>query len=105
MDRRRQTSETYDILPILYAYGMEREPIGRRAWCPFHADSTPSASVDLDKQLFYCHVCGIGGDAITLIRERSGADYPTALAKAQELSQGMPQPVRRTTKRRRGLFG
>lgn len=28
--------------------------------CPFHADSSPSASFNKTKGLFYCYVCGVG---------------------------------------------
>ncbi|HBH13837.1 MAG TPA: hypothetical protein DDX29_12125 [Clostridiales bacterium] len=30
--------------------------------CPFHADSDPSCSLDLEEGLYYCHSCNIGGD-------------------------------------------
>ena len=105
MDRRRGDSVKFDVVPVLYHYGMVQEPIGRKVYCPFHSDTHPSASIDDNQVLFYCHVCGIGGDAVAIIRERDGADYQTAVSKAEELSTSVHQPVRRTTKRRRGLFG
>jgi hypothetical protein len=30
--------------------------------CPIHGDNTASASFNLDKQQWFCHACGIGGD-------------------------------------------
>lgn len=30
--------------------------------CPFHADTEPSCSLDLEEGLYYCHSCNIGGD-------------------------------------------
>ncbi len=30
--------------------------------CPIHGDHTASASFNPDKQAWYCHACGIGGD-------------------------------------------
>lgn len=35
--------------------------------CPFHPDSNPSCSVDLDRQLWYCHVCHIGGSVVDYV--------------------------------------
>ena len=105
MDRRSKNDTAYDVVPILYDHGMIEEPVGRKVHCPYHPDAIASASINEDQTLFYCHVCGIGGDAIALIRSHDGADYPTAVNKAQELSSSVHQPVRRTTGRRRGLFG
>ena len=34
--------------------------------CPLHDDSHPSLQLNPAKQVWYCHPCGIGGDAITL---------------------------------------
>lgn len=28
--------------------------------CPFHSDTHPSAYINTDKSVFYCHVCGLG---------------------------------------------
>ena len=36
--------------------------------CPFHADKTPSFSVSPDKQVFYCHGCGTGGDVFAFVQ-------------------------------------
>jgi len=37
--------------------------------CPFHQEKTPSFGISPSKQLYYCHGCGNGGDAIRFIRE------------------------------------
>ena len=37
-------------------------------YCPFHADrKTPNMRVDPVQGVFYCHACGVGGDAISFI--------------------------------------
>lgn len=36
--------------------------------CPFHADKTPSFSVNPSKQVFHCHGCNVGGDVFQFIR-------------------------------------
>lgn len=38
-----------------------------RALCPFHEDKNPSFSVNLNKQVFYCYGCQVGGNAITFL--------------------------------------
>lgn len=59
-------------------------------WCPFCGDSGHDArkgpvnrfgirSVG-DKELFKCHRCGKGGDAVTFIMERDGVNFQEALS-------------------------
>jgi hypothetical protein len=41
--------------------------------CPFHDDKSPSASIDLKYQRFYCHgPCDFSGDVIDLVKWREG---------------------------------
>ena len=54
---------------------------GGRWWgrCPFHGpERTPSFSLlPPDFRRYYCHGCGVSGDAITWMREQEGAaDLP-----------------------------
>ena len=37
--------------------------------CPFHDEKTPSFTVSSARNLYFCHGCGKGGDAITFIME------------------------------------
>jgi hypothetical protein len=51
--------------------------------CAFHADHTPSLNIDLDRGLFYCHGCGVGGGAhrfAELVGERVD-DRPPVLTR------------------------
>lgn len=34
--------------------------------CPFHAEKTPSFSINEQKQFFYCFSCGRGGNVLSL---------------------------------------
>jgi len=36
----------------------------RMVICPFHVDGNPSLSLDLDKAIFFCHGCHVGGSPI-----------------------------------------
>lgn len=55
---------------------------GREKWearCPFHADKSPSLSIDAGKGLWNCHGCHTGGDAFTYVELRYGMDFAAAV--------------------------
>ncbi len=55
--------------------------VGRR-WvglCPFHAENTPSFSVNGELGVYYCFGCGARGDTITYVRETEKLDFTTAV--------------------------
>jgi len=37
--------------------------------CPFHAEKTPSFSINANEGLYYCFGCQAKGDVITFVRE------------------------------------
>ena len=47
--------------------------------CPFHSEKSPSFTVYPRTASFYCFGCGIGGDAVTFIKQIEHLDYPDAL--------------------------
>ena len=60
-----------------------------KAKCPFHEDGSPSFSVDLDKQVWFCHAgCG-GGSVIDLLMKFDGK------TAAQVLMNSAPPVARR----------
>ncbi len=46
--------------------------------CPFHADKTPSFSVNADKGVFHCFGCGASGDVFDFIMRLDGLTFPEA---------------------------
>jgi len=46
--------------------------------CPFHADRRPSLAVVPAKGMFYCHSCGVGGDAIAFVRRIEACTFERA---------------------------
>ena len=59
--------------------------------CPFHAEKTPSFTVDPDKQLYHCFGCGVGGDVFTLVMEKENLTFPEALKSlAQKFNIPLP---------------
>jgi len=57
--------------------------VGRR-WvglCPFHAEKTPSFSVNGEEGLYYCFGCGAKGDVITFVREIEHTEFAEAVER------------------------
>ncbi len=53
----------------------------RRSRCPVHRGENPTAlSFDDDRGVWFCHRCGIGGDAIRLVREACGIGFREAVS-------------------------
>ncbi|HEX6596535.1 MAG TPA: DNA primase, partial [Acidimicrobiales bacterium] len=57
--------------------------VGRRyqGLCPFHAEKTPSFSVNPAEGLYYCFGCGAKGDVITFVREVEHLDFAEAIER------------------------
>jgi DNA primase len=56
---------------------------GRRfvGLCPFHAEKTPSFSVNQEQGVYYCFGCQASGDAITFVREVEHLDFVGAVER------------------------
>ncbi len=68
---------------------------GQKLWglCPFHAEKSPSFSVDSARQLFYCFGCQVGGNVFTFVMRRDGKSFPEALAELADRA-GIALPER-----------
>jgi DNA primase len=57
--------------------------VGRRyvGLCPFHAEKTPSFSVNAEEGLYYCFGCQAKGDVITFVREVEHLDFAEAVER------------------------
>ena len=64
----QEIKEAVNIVEVITTYlplrRAGREYVGV---CPFHNDTTPSLSVNEDKQLFLCRACSTGGDVLDFI--------------------------------------
>ena len=47
--------------------------------CPFHAEKSPSFSVNAEEGLFYCFGCQARGDVITFVRETQHLDFAASV--------------------------
>lgn len=58
-----------------------------RSWkglCPFHAERTPSFTVNPDRQVWHCFGCGKGGDVFAWVTENEKVAFPEALRMLAE---------------------
>lgn len=47
--------------------------------CPFHAEKTPSFTVNPERQFFKCYGCGAGGSVFTFIMKQEGVEFTDAV--------------------------
>lgn len=47
--------------------------------CPFHAEKTPSFSLNVEKQVWHCYGCDAGGDLISFVKRYENVEFPDAL--------------------------
>jgi DNA primase len=72
--------DTTDIVALIAQY-TQLKRVGQR-WsglCPFHAEKSPSFSVNDTDGLYHCFGCKASGDAITFVREIEHLDFPGAV--------------------------
>lgn len=71
-----------DIAAVLEYYGGS-VPQVQYGWatmkCPFHRDSEASARVNRDHKRFRCFVCDINGDGFSVVMDREGVDFVSAI--------------------------
>jgi DNA primase len=69
-----------DIVAVISQY-TQLKRVGQR-WsglCPFHAEKSPSFSVNPTEGLYHCFGCKASGDAITFVREKEQLDFVGAI--------------------------
>jgi DNA primase len=49
--------------------------------CPFHAEKSPSFSINAELGMYYCFGCGAKGDVITFLRELEHLDFVEAVER------------------------
>ena len=72
--------ESTDMVALVSQYTQLRR-VGQR-WvglCPFHAEKSPSFSVNATEGLYHCFGCKASGDAITFVREIEHLDFVDAV--------------------------
>jgi DNA primase len=91
---------------IIRHYGGEvRDGYSRAVKCCFHDDTRRSAVMSTDGEkagLYFCHTCGIGGDAYSLLMWREGIDFRVAIDRAADIAKRSGYDLSQKDKRRDG---
>ena len=84
-DAKLRIKEGTDLVALIEQYLPLRQR-GRTlvALCPFHPESTPSFTVDRDRQFYRCYGCGKTGDVFTWLEERDGLTFREAMEQLAE---------------------
>lgn len=75
-----------------------------KCFCPSHDESIPSASVSFLRNAVNCHACGFSGDYLSIIKDKEGCDYGTAVRVAERIFEEsnveVPPELQRKPRRR-----
>jgi DNA primase len=72
--------DSVDIVDLVSGYvSLRKTGKNHVGLCPFHAEKTPSFSVNPDKQIFHCFGCGVGGDVFKFLELQEGLNFPEAV--------------------------
>jgi len=76
----KEVQDRADILEVISEYtSLKKRGNSYIGLCPFHTEKTPSFNVDVEKKLFYCFGCGVGGNVFTFIMNKENLSFPDAV--------------------------
>src|SRR5262245_22301575 len=93
-----EVRERSDIVEVVGGY-VPLKKTGRnyKACCPFHAEKTPSFTVDPARGTWHCFgACGTGGDVFSFVMRAENTDFRGALellARRAGVALEPPSPV------------
>ena len=78
---KQRIRERVPLQDLVRDYNVHLVPSGRRlkGLCPFHAEKTPSFSIDVERQYYYCFGCQAGGDLFSFVKSIHHIEYPEAV--------------------------
>ena len=80
-----QITAANDIVDVVGSYfPLKRSGPVYKAICPFHAEKTPSFTVNPQRQIFKCFGCGAGGTVIRFVMNYENLDFVGAAKKLAE---------------------
>jgi DNA primase len=98
---RSDEANSIPISPIVSYFGGEvREGREVAVRCVMHTDSRRSASMNTDKNLYYCQTCGKGGNAVNLVCIIENLEFKDGLKRAIEIAAGSGIAIRSSGKSR-----
>lgn len=90
-----------DIVDIISEYvPLKKKGANYFGLCPFHAEKTPSFSVNQAKQIYHCFGCGEGGNVFTFLMNHDKLGFTEALkllARKSGIKLPKPQQDKKTT--------
>lgn len=87
------------IAVVKYFGGDAKEGKAVAVKCSLHNDSRASAVMNSYDNLFYCHTCGFGGNAVTYVMYKEGLEFKDALKRAYEIAAGSSEQIRGSNRR------
>lgn len=79
-DKIEEIKNATDIVDVISeSVALKRTGKNFQGLCPFHAEKTPSFSVNPAKQIFYCFGCGAGGNVFSFLMKHEGITFPEAV--------------------------
>ena len=96
----RTDANAIPIGVIVAHYGGEvREGRACSVRCVLHSDSRRSAVINTQENLYFCHTCGKGGNAVNIISIKENMEFKDALARAVEILTRSGNPIQQRSKR------
>jgi DNA primase len=78
----RRVKDATDVVAVINEkVGLKRSSSRWVGLCPFHAEKTPSFSVNPALGVYHCFGCGASGDAIQFLREKEGLTFVEAVER------------------------
>lgn len=79
--------EKADIVDVISHYiQVHRSGKNYKAICPFHNDHDPSLTINPEKKIYKCFVCGNGGNVFTFVQNFEKISFVEAVGRVAELS-------------------
>jgi DNA primase len=84
-----------DLVALIKSRGIELKKKGKGyvGLCPFHAEETPSFSVNPAQNLWQCFGCNTGGDSIRFVELFDKTSFPEAVEKLDGTPSAPAQPA------------
>jgi DNA primase len=88
-----------DVAALVRAKGIELKKTGKSLMglCPFHADHTPSLSINTKENYWNCFGCEKGGDAIGFVEEFDQVEFQEAVSRLTNGASRLPKVSNKST--------
>ncbi|MFH1625193.1 MAG: CHC2 zinc finger domain-containing protein, partial [Pseudomonadota bacterium] len=75
-----EIKERASIVDVISDY-ISLKKVGKnyKGLCPFHSETTPSFTVNEEKQIFHCFGCNTGGNAFNFLMKMDHLSFPEAV--------------------------